>query len=83
MIIEYSIFSGESEAGVTALLEAEISGLMHKLQIVDCDALGFGSVAARRFATLYEWNAYGWHDRYREADIVVEVKAQMRQAGRL
>ena len=56
---------------------------MHKLQSVDCDALGFGSVAARRFATLYEWNAYGWHDRYREADIVVEVKAQMRQAGRL
>ena len=83
VIIEYSIFSGEPEAGVTAFLEAEISGLMHKLQSVDCDALGFGSVAARRFATLYEWNAYGWHDRYREADIVVEVKAQMRQAGRL
>ena len=83
VIIEYSMFSGEPEAGVTAFLEAEISGLMHKLQSVDCDALGFGSVAARRFATLYEWNAYGWHDRYREADIVVEVKAQMRQAGRL
>lgn len=83
VIIEYSIFSSEPEAGVTAFLEAEISGLMHKLQSVDCDALGFGSVAARRFATLYEWNAYGWHDRYREADIVVEVKAQMRQAGRL
>lgn len=83
VIIEYSIFSAEPEAGVTAFLEAEISGLMHKLQSVDCDALGFGSVAARRFATLYEWNAYGWHDRYREADIVVEVKAQMRQAGRL
>lgn len=42
MIIEYSIFSGEPEAGVTAFLEAEISGLMHKLQSVDCDALGFG-----------------------------------------
>ena len=83
VIIEYSIFSGEPEAGVTAFLEAEISGLVHKLQAADCDALGFGSVAVRRFSTLYAWNAYGWHDRYRQADIVVEVKAQLRQAGRL
>ena len=66
-----------------ALSDERIQKAVETLQGFHCDALGFGSVAARRFATLYEWNAYGWHDRYREADIVVEVKAQMRQAGRL
>lgn len=83
VVIEYSIFSGEAQAGVTAFLEGEISALLHKLQAVGCDALGFGSVAVRRFASLYDWNAYAWNTRYRQADIVVQVKALMRQAGRL
>lgn len=83
VVIEYSIFSGEAQAGVTAFLEGEISALLHKLQAVGCDALGFGSVAVRRFASLYDLNAYAWNTRYRQADIVVQVKALMRQAGRL
>lgn len=83
VVIEYSIFSGEAQAGVTAFLEGEVSALLHKLQAVGCDALGFGSVAVRRFASMYDWNAYAWGERYRQADIVVQVKTLMRQAGRL
>lgn len=81
--ILYSIYSGPPERGVTAYLEGEISALLHKLQSVSCDALGYGSVAVRAFADLHSWNAWQWPARYRQASVIVRIDASMQQSGRV
>lgn len=83
VVILYSVYSGVPERGTAAFLESEISALLRKLQSVGCDALGFGSIAVRRFSDLYAWNNYGWTQRYQDASIVVTLDASTRQDGRI
>ncbi len=48
--------------------------VLSKLQSLHCDAMGFGWVAASRFLTDAEWEAFGFDRRYREGEAVVGVK---------
>lgn len=53
---------------------ARVQALMQKLQTLDSDALLFGGICAMGFRTNAEWEAYGFRDRYRTADVAVGIK---------
>ena len=45
------------------------------------DLLGLGGKLARNFATVQEWESYGWRERYPEADIRIQVELKMESTG--
>ncbi len=79
----HSLYAGMPGDGAAAFLEAEIVALIKKLQSVGCDALGYGSLAVRSYDTLYQWQASAWPERYRDAEVRVEVSVRCRQENAL
>ena len=79
LVIAYSLYDGMPAAGVAAALEAELTAVLHKLQSVGCDPLGFGCQAVRQYDTLLQWQSSDWPAQYQAADIRVEVEAKYRQ----
>lgn len=77
--ITYSLADERPAPGAEAALEDRVRALVEKLQAAGCDALGFGCRAARDYATLPDWLASGWPDRYRALSLRVEISAQYRQ----
>jgi len=45
------------------------------------DLLGLGNKLARNFKTIQEWEAYGWHNRYPDADIRIHLTLTMENTG--
>ena len=45
------------------------------------DLLGLGNRLARSFATIQEWEAFGWRERYPDADIRVNLTVKMENTG--
>ena len=80
--VEYSAFREAPRMDIAAHLEGEITRFLHRLQEASCDALGFGSLAARQHLTLFSFSQSGWEARYRAADVRVEVTVSLRQQGR-
>ena len=48
----------------------ETQQVLSKLHSLHCDAMGFGWIAAMRFSTDAEWEAFGFERRYREGEVV-------------
>lgn len=67
------------EQRLNAYLEAEITRVIQKLQSLRCDALGFGSLAIRRFLTVPEWEAFHFREKYAAASVRVWVQLQMKE----
>lgn len=67
------------EEKIRARLEAELESTLRKLQSLRCDALGFGGRYMRRFATVQAWEAYGWREKYVQADIRVQVQLRLKK----
>ncbi|MCL2856500.1 MAG: Ger(x)C family spore germination protein [Oscillospiraceae bacterium] len=45
------------------------------------DLLGLGNRLARNFRTVQEWEAYGWRERYPDADIRINLTLRMENTG--
>ncbi|MCI5772220.1 MAG: Ger(x)C family spore germination C-terminal domain-containing protein [Clostridiales bacterium] len=59
----------------TAFQEAA-GALMTHLRRIRCDALGFGALAARRFARLEDWQLFDWkavYEKHTDVEITVRV----------
>lgn len=48
---------------------------------LDSDAIGFGRKAAHHFSTVAEFENYKWLDRYKDADVNVNVEVNIRRTG--
>lgn len=80
--VEYSAFREAPTQDIAAHLEGEIARFLRTLQAASCDALGYGSLAARQHLTLFSFSQSGWEHRYPEAEIRVQVSVTLRQQGR-
>ena len=58
-------------------LETELSAVFTALQSVNSDAMGFGSVAAKRFRTVAAWEAYDWKAAYRNLSVTFSVQLKL------
>lgn len=54
-------------------VERSIEALIQRCQRLGIEPFGFAAKAAARFATLGDWHAYGWRDRFARAKIDVTV----------
>jgi hypothetical protein len=68
------------EKAVKALLENDILSRSARLQVLRCDAAGFGQIAVRRFLTVGEWEAFHWRERYSAARTQVLVTVRLRES---
>lgn len=69
------------EQSATAQLKGDLDALFNKCRAIREDIFGFGGVAARQFATVEEWEAYGWFRRFENAEIHTEVDLALRRSG--
>ena len=60
-------------------LEAELSTVFRALQRVGSDAMGFGSMQAKRFRSAEEWEAYDWDADYRAMTVAFRVNVMISQ----
>lgn len=56
---------------------SDIEALIARTQDMGAEPFGFAEIAARRFATLAQWQSYDWKRRYLDAD--VEIKLEFEQ----
>lgn len=68
---------------VEEVVEKGMLNMIKKTQELNSDIFGFGGKVAGRFATIQEWEQYNWLKHYKEAEIKVEVKANIRRTGLL
>lgn len=77
--LTYSVYENPPAPGAEVALRTEIEALLRALQDLGCDALGFGCMAVRDYATLPLWLQSGWPERYRRAAVSVTVDVRCRQ----
>lgn len=77
--VHYNAPRPPEEEKIRIRLEDDMKNVLQKLQNMGCDALGFGGKLIRRFATVAEWENYHWRDRYRQADIQVDVQLRLKK----
>ena len=75
---QYPQGSAKNERAVEALLEQDIFSLIRRLQEMQCDGVGFGQIAVRKFLTVQEWEAFRWREKYAAAQVQVRVTVQCR-----
>ena len=61
-------------------LTQDISQMIHHLQSLRCDGIGFANTAVRQFLTVQDWEAVGWRDVYVQAEVEVQVTLVCREA---
>ena len=60
----------EGTAGdLAAQVERSAAAVISKLQAMGSDAVGFGKKAVRRYKDIPSWEASGWENAYRHAEI--------------
>jgi spore germination protein KC len=65
-------------------IENEIMNLMKKsTDELDSDICGFSEKAKKCFSTVKDWKAYGWEEKYKNAEFDVNVNVTMRTYGEL
>ena len=78
---ERSTLLGGLEVQLKTYLTNGITQMIKKTQQIESDAIGFGRKAAHHFATIKEWEDYRWLSRYKDADVNVNVKVNIRRTG--
>jgi hypothetical protein len=58
-----------TDTEIAAQIEREAAALIGKLQAAGSDVLGYGALAARRYGDIPAWEASGWENAYRHAEI--------------
>ena len=53
--------------------------MLHKLQAASCDAVGFGRIQIRRYATIPAWERSGWAAQYKSRPVRVSAEIKILQ----
>ncbi len=69
------------EDAVQELIFEDINDTIAKSKQLDADFLGFGLHAQKLFPTWPQWSAYNWEEKYKDADITVNVDYKVRRTG--
>lgn len=77
--VHYTSGYAPQEENIRRQLEGEIESTIRKLQEMGCDALGFGGQMIRRFPTIREWENFHWREKYRQADVQVDVQLRLKK----
>ncbi|HYF95995.1 MAG TPA: Ger(x)C family spore germination protein [Symbiobacteriaceae bacterium] len=72
----------ELERATVAAIEGRMITLVRKTQEWNTDAVGFGESVVKEFPTVAAWENYRWPDRYRDAEIKVDVRFTLRRFGK-
>lgn len=72
---------GGLEVQLKTYLTDGVTRMIKKTQQFESDAIGFGRKAAHHFATVSEWENYKWLSKYKDADVNVNVKVNIRRSG--
>lgn len=67
-----------TDAQLAAQIERGAAALIAKLQAAGSDVLGYGALAARRYADIPSWEASGWADAYAQARVRVTADVVIR-----
>lgn len=67
------------EAVIQRMLQQDILSVVHHLQSMNCDGIGFGNVAVQKFLTVQSWEAFQWRKAYAQAQTTAEVWVQCRE----
>ncbi len=76
LALAFTTLDGVCDAELRSLetqLRRAFTGLIADCQALGCDPFGFAESAAGAFATVPEWLAYGWRERYARAPVEVRV----------
>lgn len=67
-----------TDAEIAAQIERDAAALIGKLQALGSDVLGYGGLAARRYADIPSWEAAGWDRAYPQAQVHVTADVTIR-----
>jgi spore germination protein KC len=71
----------ELEKAFAQFITTSIGDTIKKCQDLNSDIFAFGEVASMQFWTIQEWENYGWHDRFKDATVNIEVSVIIRRTG--
>lgn len=69
------------EGQITKVYEQEMKNLISRTQELDADVAGFGYYLRPAFQSNKEFEDYKWNEKYRQAEVFVEIEAQIRRNG--
>jgi Ger(x)C family germination protein len=69
------------EEQIAQIIKQEMTDLVVRTQEEGADIVGFGYRFRHKFQTMPEWVAYGWTDKFPQAEITVEVECKLRRTG--
>ena len=64
---------------IAASLAQDCVRVLHKLQAASCDAVGFGRIQIRRYATIPAWERSGWAAQYKSRPVRVSAEIKILQ----
>ena len=71
------------EAEFEEIIKEDMENLVKKCQKLNVDAFRFGEYATRNFLTINEFENYKWKEKYKTAEVNVNVKFIIRRTGTL
>ncbi|HHW09865.1 MAG TPA: Ger(x)C family spore germination protein [Firmicutes bacterium] len=71
------------EEAVKLSLEAWLAAVVRKTQDWGTDIFGFGEHFRRHYASWQDWDNAGWSDKFKTADIRINLRVMMRRPGLL
>lgn len=69
--------SGESAQDIARQIESGAAALIERLQAMESDAIGFGSIAVRRTLTIDQWERAGWRTDYPQRSVQVTAYVRL------
>lgn len=66
---------------VSAELKKEVEKFLIKTATIGTDIAGFGAYAKRNFATIEQFKAYNWREKYKNAEFDVKINFSIRRTG--
>jgi len=69
------------EAQVSTIYEQQMSNMIRRTQELNSDVAGFGYYLRPAFQTNQEYADYQWNDKYRQAEVFVDIDTKVRRTG--
>lgn len=66
---------------VESNLRSRLEHLLQKLKKEGMDSVGYGSYVKRHFLTEKEWTEFNWSDKFKDAEITLDVNFSIRRTG--
>ena len=69
------------EGQINNIYQQEMLNLIKRTQQLDTDVAGFGDYLRPNFQTNQEFEDYHWNEKYRQAEVFVDINTQIRRTG--